>query len=136
MKRTPLKRKTPLKAHTGLKRGRPLSKRRKAKDRPTIDKAALQHGERQRKRDEKYLAWIRCLPCAKCGVSGEGRVVPAHYRIGSKSGTGIKPSDYRTIPLCNPCHSRQHSIGEVTFWKGADPEIMIMKLNKLYGCPT
>ncbi len=137
LKRTPLKRKTPLKAKTGLKRGGPLRKRREAKLREVIDKAELRLGEARRKRDKKYLKWIRTLPCAAAGreIPCAGPIEAAHYRIGSKSGTGIKPCDYRTIPLCHDHHAQQHFSGESTFWKGVDPEIIIMKLNKLYGCP-
>lgn len=38
---------------------------------------------------------------------------------------GQKPSDWRTISLCKPCHDEQHRIGEETFWKGRDVDGLI-----------
>lgn len=133
MKRTPLKRKTPLKAKAGMKRGGPLRKRRKPKNRETVDKAVLAHGEADRKRDAKYLKWIRTLPCAAMGreIPCHGAIEAAHYRIGSKSGTGIKPCDRRVTPLCNAHHALQHR-GERTFWAGHHPEALIRGLNACY----
>jgi hypothetical protein len=42
----------------------------------------------------------------------------AHIRKFSNCGIARKPDDDRVLPLCNRCHHRQHSIGEVTFWGG------------------
>jgi hypothetical protein len=39
----------------------------------------------------------------------------AHVRTGTDGGTGIKPSDRWTVPLCKECHARQHQIGEAEF---------------------
>jgi hypothetical protein len=40
-------------------------------------------------------------------------------RIGF-NGTGIKPSDSRTLPLCYRCHHRQHTMSEKKFWSDLD----------------
>lgn len=50
---------------------------------------------------EKYLAWVRKMPCAHCG-SGDG-VEPHHW---SHEGgiMGDKVDDYRVTPLCRACH--------------------------------
>jgi hypothetical protein len=39
------------------------------------------------------------------------------------AGIGAKPEDRWTVPLCHPCHMRQHELGEVPFWQalGLDP---------------
>ena len=66
----------------------------------------------------KHLKFIRGLPCLSCG-----RIPPseaAHIRFGSgnnKGGMGMKPSDNRTVPLCDQCHTKQHQIGETVFWE-------------------
>lgn len=41
----------------------------------------------------------------------------------------MKPSDYRTVPLCAQCHGFQHQHGERTFWNevGEDPNLVILK---------
>jgi hypothetical protein len=38
---------------------------------------------------------------------------------------GQKPSDDRTVSLCRDCHSKQHSVGEETFWRGRDLEALV-----------
>ena len=44
-------------------------------------------------------------------------VQAAHVRLGSHTGMGQKPDDWRTVSLCHECHIiRQHDIGEKTFW--------------------
>ena len=35
---------------------------------------------------------------------------------------GQKPSDWHTVSLCKECHSRQHNIGERTFWDAFERE--------------
>jgi len=64
----------------------------------------------------------------------------AHVRLGSNTGMGQKPDDWRTVPLCaGPysdikgqlgCHNRQHVLGEASFWRAAkmDPEALIKEL--------
>lgn len=73
------------------------------------------------RRDSTHLALIRQLPCIACGR--EGMTVAAHLRSGTDGGTGLKPADRWTTPLCSPCHDRQHRVGELTFWSdlGIDP---------------
>lgn len=39
----------------------------------------------------------------------------AHVRTGTDGGTGIKPSDWWCVPLCQIHHERQHKIGEPAF---------------------
>ena len=51
-------------------------------------------------RDKKYRAWVRTHPCCACGVSGE-TIADHHIR---KLGTGIKCSDYETVPVCYDHH--------------------------------
>lgn len=48
----------------------------------------------------------------------------AHVRLGSHTGMGQKPDDWRVVSLCKDCHQRQHT-GEATFWKGRDVEALI-----------
>jgi hypothetical protein len=47
--------------------------------------------------------------------------------MGTDGGTGLRPSDRYSVPLCERCHrtghNAQHTIGESAFWsaKGIDP---------------
>jgi len=76
-------------------------------------------------RNPKYLAFVRSLPCCATGSTWE--VQAAHVRIGSGAGIGMKPSDFRAVPLIASAHHDQHQHGERTFWKltGMDPEAAI-----------
>lgn len=58
-------------------------------------------------RDEKYLAWIRKQPCLVSG--SEYDVIAHHVRHGNPCGMGLKPSDYRCIPLRADIHVNLHS---------------------------
>lgn len=91
-----------------------------------------------------HRAWVRGFTCCNCGSSTN--VIAAHVRIGSHTGMGQKPHDWRVVPLCDGlnannieqlgCHDRQHIIGEQTFWdnyatdKGQTVEQLIAELSK------
>jgi len=64
-------------------------------------------------RSKTHLAWVRTLPCVRCG---RFPCDAAHVRIGTDGGMGLKPSDQYTVPLCRTCHRHQHQIGERRFW--------------------
>ena len=57
-------------------------------------------------KSEKYLKWIRTLPCAVCGAPAE----PHHLRQGF-AGIGQKSSDILTVPCCRTCHEEFHQGG-------------------------
>jgi hypothetical protein len=63
-------------------------------------------------RDKAYLALIRQIPCLSCSSRPSQA---CHVRIGF-NGTGIKPADSRTLPLCYKCHHKQHAMSEKKFW--------------------
>lgn len=50
---------------------------------------------------EPYLAFVREHPCCVCG--SEVGVVPHHWSHHGAA-RGKKCDDYRTVPLCDPCH--------------------------------
>lgn len=82
-------------------------------------------------RNAKYLAYIRTNDCAACGRNAPSQA--AHVRMGGDGGMGLKPSDYRTVPLCGSCHYRQHQIGERKFWdQQVDPEFLIFNFMCIY----
>lgn len=65
--------------------------------------------------------FVRSHACCVCGSTAAIEV--AHIRIGSDAGMGRKPSDWYTVSLCGGregCHTRQHNVGERTFWAGKD----------------
>ena len=82
-------------------------------------------------RDSTYLKWVRERPCL---VSGSTNVVAHHVRIGLSGGMGIKPSDYRTLPLDYKLHMLLHNVGEKTFWKdhSIDPHKAIITQLLIY----
>jgi hypothetical protein len=85
-----------------------------------------------RQRDEKYLDYIRSLPCCLCG--NDVGVEAAHLRVGSinddkrDTGMGEKSSDRWALPLCARHHRLQHSMNEREFWAsyGLDPFALAM----------
>jgi hypothetical protein len=80
----------------------------------------------RRWRGPAHIKWMTdTFACAMCGSTTN--VVGAHVRKGSICGTGLKPDDFRVVPLCDGpyanihrqlgCHNRQHIVGEDTFWQ-------------------
>lgn len=63
----------------------------------------------------KRLASIRQMPCVVCAAPPPSD--PAHVRMGLAGGMGLKGPDKWTVPLCRRCHERQHTQGEVSFWR-------------------
>ena len=70
-------------------------------------------------RDKKYMSWVHTLPCIVTGLSGEG-IEAHHVRMGQDGGMGMKPSDYRCLPLHYTKHRELHNIGERYFWAKHD----------------
>jgi len=69
-------------------------------------------------RSDGHLKWIRGHQCAVAGVLDpcSGRMEAAHARTGTDGGTGFKPSDWWTLPLCFHHHETvQTNIGEPAF---------------------
>lgn len=78
--------------------------------------------EETRVRCPGHLAWIRGHMCAINGMCDglfrhecSGPIQAAHVRSGGDGGTGLKPGDDKTIPLCASAHSTQHLMGENEF---------------------
>lgn len=86
-------------------------------------------------RSPAHCAWVRSHRCVVC--DSPTNIEAAHVRLGSNTGMGQKPNDWRVVSLCaGPnanndgqlgCHNRQHIVGEQTFWRNAklDPEALI-----------
>lgn len=98
-----LTRKTPLRAKQPMAR-KPI--KRKATRKQSTDK---------RWRSEKYLAFVRSLPCCVCGATGG---VAAHHMKGvfHLSGAGLTAPDSFAMPACDPffgsynhCHQQIHN---------------------------
>lgn len=88
------------------------------------ERAAWQTPNRTgRWKSQKHRDYVRTYGCSKCGDTAGIEV--AHVRLGTDGGIGRKPSDYFTLSLCKPCHTRQHNEGEETFWKGANPAMIM-----------
>src|ERR1700751_978714 len=60
------------------------------------------------------FSFVRKLPCVGCSHAAPSEA--AHVRSGSDAGTGMKPSDRYSLPLCTECHALQHQFGEQRFW--------------------
>lgn len=74
-------------------------------------------------RSPAHLAFVRTYACSRCG-SHVG-IEAAHVRIGSGAGMGQRPHDYLAVSLCRDCHTKQHRVGEATFWAGRDLQELI-----------
>lgn len=60
-------------------------------------------------RSEKYLDYIRAMPCLRCGKPGP--CDPHHVSV-KNQGWGTKPPDYQAVPLCSGlsgCHVKEES---------------------------
>lgn len=80
-------------------------------------------------RSAAYLAFVRGMPCAVSGV--DYGVVAHHVRMHPHGGgMGLKPSDYRVVPLNQMRHLELHQHGEKTFWAkyGVDPAAVMAEL--------
>lgn len=76
-------------------------------------------------RSQAHTKYVRGFACAMCGSFTN--VEAAHVRLGTNTGIGQKPDDWRTVPLCaGPhsnidghlgCHNIQHLRGEASFWE-------------------
>lgn len=65
-------------------------------------------------RSAKHLDFVRQLPCVICGT--KQNIQACHIRSQTGGGTGMKPSDEWTVPMCHRCHAEQHRIGERAFF--------------------
>jgi hypothetical protein len=67
-------------------------------------------------RSPAHLKWVRGHECSIAAKHDcIGKIQAAHVRTGTDGGTGKKPSDNYTIPLCIRAHSEQHLMGESAF---------------------
>lgn len=87
-------------------------------------------------RNKNYLEWARLR---KCLVTGKQAEVAHHVRDrDNSSGIGLRPSDYRVLPLLNSYHTTGtyaiHRIGALSFYQrfGIDPHGSIVSLLKEY----
>lgn len=74
-------------------------------------------------RGPAHLNFVRSHACSVCGSMVN--IEAAHVRLGSGTGMGTKPSDWRAVSLCHECHALQHRIGEATFWSDRDVEALV-----------
>ena len=87
----------------------------RAKPKPKV-RSGIERGPERR--FPTHLQWIRTRACSVPGCENR-QIEAAHVRLGlpagEQGGTGMKPSDIWTIPLCARCHFAQHTMGEETF---------------------
>ena len=74
-------------------------------------------------KSQKHRDYVRTFACCKCGETAGIEV--AHVRLGTDGAMARKPSDFYTLSLCQPCHDKQHRIGEETFWRGHNVEAIM-----------
>ena len=77
-------------------------------------------------RSQRHLSHVRGHACVVCDASAP--IEAAHVRLGSGAGMGQKPDDWNAVALCggpDGCHTRQHTVGEQTFWAGRDVRAII-----------
>ena len=94
------------------------------------------------RRDDEHRKWVKLLPCLGCGARPPSD--PAHLRFNTgdeplKHGTGLKPPDFRIVPLCRSCHDAEEAWGKLTFWalcmdRGiSDPIAVAERLRRISG---
>jgi hypothetical protein len=74
-----------------------------------LDKSVLAFSVPLRIRSEAHRRFVASLPCCICAAAP---TQTAHIRSNGEGGMGLKPCDRLTIPLCPPCHFRQHHTSE------------------------
>jgi len=81
--------------------------------------------KRKPERSQKYLNWVKSLPCAATGAPADD----AHHGQDIGLGGGMKPSDFFTMPLTREQHGRRHSAGRVAFERywGCEEATAILK---------
>jgi hypothetical protein len=72
-------------------------------------------------RSPAHLNFVRGHECSMKDCL-DRPIEAAHVRLGSGAGMGQKPDDWRAVSLCKLHHTRQHEIGEVTFWMDFENE--------------
>jgi hypothetical protein len=91
-----------------------------------------------RKKDPRYLAWLRTMPCLLCGDNVS--VEACHVRKADlardkrQTGAGEKPDDRWALPMCGTHHRYSHHMGEPAFWilVGVDPINVCIVLYDLF----
>ena len=63
--------------------------------------------KRTGKKDQRYMDWIKTLPCAECGREAD---IEVHHPRGHKygCGAGMKAPDCLAVPLCVDHHRAYH----------------------------
>ncbi|MDT8894204.1 DUF968 domain-containing protein [Halomonas sp. I1] len=115
MKRTgPIERRTPLRAKA------PMNRKRENRGLSSTERASVRHKRRsasrnndKRFRSERYLRFVRSLPCCCCG----GPANSAHHVIGiwQLGGMALKAPDSFAMPVCDgpgSCHEAIHASPE------------------------
>ncbi len=90
--------------------------------------------------DEKYLGWIRTLPCVVCLVqnphmdTSNSTSEPHHVNKVGHGTMGGKTDDSRAIPICHDHHNEYHDKGRISFCSryDLDLEYTITELNRIY----
>lgn len=67
------------------------------------------------KENPKHLAWVRLQPCVVEQLFCDGPMHAHHVRSAKNAGTGCKPADTSTVPLCAFHHAELHRNGVQTF---------------------
>lgn len=101
--------------------------------------------KKKTRRDEARKAFARKMNClilthggARLRHQWECNMLTSpqahHVYNGISGGIGLKPDDFRTVPLCEAAHEEFHRIGKETFEKkyGLDLEAHIQRINKEY----
>lgn len=69
-------------------------------------------------RSASHLKFVRGFVCIAFGHGNhvcDGKTEAHHVRTGTNGGTGMKPGDDFTIPLCTAAHRELHDGGETSF---------------------
>jgi 5-methylcytosine-specific restriction endonuclease McrA len=98
------------------------------RDKEAEREARKQPNRTARFKSQKHRDYVRTFACCKCGETAGIEV--AHVRLGSDGAMSRKPSDFYCVSLCKPCHTRQHSEGERTFWRGHNIAAIIEAFNE------
>jgi len=105
-----------------MKRGGPLKRRTPLRRTGRLRSRNPERAARRRERDFGPLAdHVRALPCCACGAPGPSD--PAHVKSRGAGGHArLDDGAGNLIPLCRPCHTRQHAQGWAAVLEGGRDE--------------
>ena len=87
----------------------------------------------KRVRSPGHLKFVRGFACVAC--SSTQAIHAHHVRLGAPAGIGQTPDDSFAVSLCATCHNRVHVLGEATFQKFHNLDLLALAAEFVKASP-